>query len=117
MKKILLATTLIIATGLSGALFAAPDAADRPARGMERMAKELSLTAEQQEQIDQIREEQRAQMKTLREQGKARFDEVLTAEQREKMQTLHEERRERMENGRRHHDDRPCDKAPRDAAE
>ena len=99
MKKFLLATTLIVAAGLSSVLLAAPAAGDRHERGMERMTEALSLTTEQQEQIRQIHEEEGAKL-----------DAVLTAEQREKADAMHEERRERMEERREHRDDRPCDK-------
>ena len=110
MKKFLLATTLIVAAGLSSVLLAAPTAGDRHERGMERMTEALSLTTEQQEQIRQIHEEEGAKLKSIREEGKARMDAVLTAEQREKADAMHEERRERMEERREHRDDRPCDK-------
>lgn len=115
MKKYLLATTLIIATGLSGSLLAdaaagGPAPGDRHERGMQRMAEALSLSSEQQEQIRQIREEQGAKFKTLREESKARIDAVLTAEQREKAAALHAERRERMKEHREHRDKRHDDK-------
>ncbi|MEL0167561.1 MAG: Spy/CpxP family protein refolding chaperone [Pseudomonadaceae bacterium] len=105
MKKTLLATTLMLATGLSTALMAAPANDDTPPprdgsmheRGFERMAEELSLTDEQKTQLQQIREEERTKFQTLREESKARFDAVLTAEQRQKMEQLHEQRRERMQ--------------------
>jgi len=113
MKKILLATTLILATSLSSVLMAGPDSGNRHERGLERMTKELALTAEQQEQFRQIHEEQGAKLQSLREEGKNRMDAVLTDEQRVKAESLREERRERMEERRAHRDgrgERPCDK-------
>ena len=107
MKKTLLATTLLLTTGLSGILMAAPgnDAPPRE-RGFERMAEELQLTDEQKTQLQQIREEESEKFKTLRAESKARFDAVLTAEQRQKMEEMHEQRRERMEERREHREHR-----------
>ncbi len=99
MKKTLIAATLLLTTGLSGAVLAGSNHDNQPPRerGFERMAEELQLSDEQKAQLEQIREEEHEKFKTLREESKARFDAVLTAEQREKMEELHEQRRERME--------------------
>ena len=95
MKKTLIAATLLLTTGLSGAAMAGSNHDNPPPRerGFERMAEELQLSDEQKAQLEQIREK----FKTLRDESKARFDAVLTAEQRQKMEELHEQRRERLE--------------------
>ena len=99
MKKTLIAGLFALTTATAGAALAAPDAADRGKhheRHLERMASELQLTTEQQEQLRAVHAEQFEKMKALHEEKKQKVDAILTAEQRTKLQELRDDRREKM---------------------
>ena len=100
MKKTLIAGLFALTTAASGVALAMPgmhgDMGKHHERHMERIATELELTAEQQEQLRAVHEEQFEKMKALHEEKKERGDASLTEEQREKMQQMREEKREKM---------------------
>lgn len=100
MKKTLIAGLFALTTATAGAALAAPDAANtgkHHERHLERMASELQLTTEQQEQLRAVHSEQFEKMKALREEKQQKVDAILTDEQRTKLQQLREERREKMQ--------------------
>src|SRR5690554_5423418 len=98
MKPILIAGLFTLTTALATSTLAATEAPGKHhQRHMERMASELQLTEQQQEQLRGIhQQQQREQMRTLREQRQEQVNAVLTEEQRSKLQELREQRREEM---------------------
>ena len=98
MKHILIACALIMATGFSAAGFAGQhkNIEGMQERHMQRMAAELDLTAEQQDQIGRINNKYAKQYRELSQAHREEVSSLLSKEQQEKMQTLREERREKM---------------------
>ena len=100
MKKTLMAGLFALTTAAASVALAMPgmdgDMRKHHDRHMERIATELELTAEQQEQLRTVHEEHFEKMKALHEDKQERVEAILTAEQRQKMQELHEEKREKM---------------------
>ncbi|PRB80605.1 periplasmic heavy metal sensor [Pseudomonas sp. MYb185] len=99
MKKILIAGLFALTTATAGAALAAPDAAEmgkHHQKHLERLASELQLTAEQQEQLRAVHTEQFEKMKALRDEKQQKVDAILTDEQRTKLQELRDNRREKM---------------------
>lgn len=98
MKKILLASVMVIATGLSGSLLADNHgkSAERHDRHMQYMSKSLDLTSDQETRIRAINEEHASEYRSLRDKHQADINAVLTPEQQEKMTELREQKREKM---------------------
>lgn len=114
MKKTLIAGLFAFTTAVSCAALAMPGM-DRNMskyhdKHMERMATELELTAEQQEQMRSLHEEHFEKMKALHEEKKEKVNAILNDEQREKMQQMHEEKREQMKQHMQDRKDRHGDK-------
>tara|TARA_Y100001972_G_scaffold100963_1_gene125631 strand:+ start:319 stop:645 length:327 start_codon:yes stop_codon:yes gene_type:complete len=98
MKKLMLAL-LIAAPLVSAPMLASaqPDPERFQEHALERMQKNLDLSAEQKTKIDKIFSEHREKMQTLRTQTHERVNAVLNEEQRAKMATMHEQRKEKWE--------------------
>lgn len=108
MKHTLIACVLVMAGGFSAAGFAGPhkDADSMHERHMERMAKELDLNSDQQEQISTINREYSERYRELSQAHRDEVGNLLNEEQRTKMQTMRDERRNKMaKNHPRHGDD------------
>ncbi|MCC1495309.1 hypothetical protein [Alcanivorax sp. 1008] len=98
MKKTLLA--LLIAAPLAATPLLAnaqPDQDRFQEHALERMQKNLDLSAQQKTQIDKIFREHREEMEALRGKTHERVNAVLNEEQRAKMATMQEQRKERWE--------------------
>ncbi|MFT5447180.1 MAG: protein CpxP [Gammaproteobacteria bacterium] len=95
MKKTLVA--LALAAVIPVAVYAAMEGQSGHQRGdrLERMTEVLNLDDSQQELIKKAFEEHKAERKAMREQMRARMDEILTPEQRAKKAELREQRSER----------------------
>ncbi|MEH6499324.1 MAG: hypothetical protein V7751_08040 [Pseudoalteromonas distincta] len=98
MKKTLLATVMVIATGFSGALLADDHgkAGDRHEKYMQHMTKTLDLSTEQQTQLKAIHETHGEQYRALREQHKNEVNALLNADQQAKLAEMREQKREKM---------------------
>lgn len=98
MKKTLLATVMVIATGFSGALLADEHgkAGDRHEKYMQHMTKELDLSSEQQTQLKGIYEKHGAEHRALREKHQSEVNAVLNTDQQAKLADLREKKREKM---------------------
>ena len=92
MKTTLVALTLtaLLVPGISMA-----NPGDHHERMLEHMDKELSLTDEQRDQVEQVFEEQREKFKALRDETHTRLGAILNDEQRAKMEQMHAERKAR----------------------
>lgn len=97
MKHVLIAGLLTLATVTSSAVFAAPGEHGQVYdRHMQRMAGELQLTEQQQEQLREVHREQFEKMKALHAEREKKVEAILTDEQRGKWRELREQRREDM---------------------
>lgn len=106
MKHFLIAGLFTLATAASTAVLAEPADKERfHDRHMQRMASELQLTEQQQEQLREVHKEQFEKMKALHEERREKVEAILTDEQRDKWQELHEKRREDMKKHMREHRD------------
>jgi periplasmic protein CpxP/Spy len=100
----------IFALALAVPLIAAAVPGEQGERGwrhgpkIEQLTQELNLTEEQKTQLEAIFKEQRAKHKALREEGRARMNEVLNDEQMAKMKEIRQRRHERWKQG------KPCPK-------
>ena len=104
MKHVLIAGLFTLATAASAAVLAAPgDKGQMYDRHMQRMASELQLTDQQQEQLREVHREQFEKMKALHEEREKKVESILTEEQRGKWQELREQRREGMKRHMREH--------------
>lgn len=98
MKKTLLATVMVLATGFSGALLADSHgkSGDRYEKHMQYMTEKLELSSEQQGQLKGLHEKQREQRRALRETHQAEVNAILTQEQQAKMAEMRAEKHENM---------------------
>lgn len=98
MKHTLIACVLVMATSFSAAGFAGQhkDGKGMHERHMERMAAELDLTAEQQDQIGNINSKYAKQYRELSQSHRKEIQSLLNKEQQEKMKALRDERRDKM---------------------
>lgn len=104
MKHFLIAGLFTLATAVSAAALAEPaDKAGYHDRHMQRMASELQLSEQQQEQLREVHKEQFEKMKALHEERQEKIEGILTDEQRAKWQELREQRREDMKKHMREH--------------
>ncbi|SES20119.1 hypothetical protein [Halopseudomonas bauzanensis] len=114
MKKTLMAGLFALTTAASCVALAMPgmdgDKGRYHERHMERIATELELTTEQQEQLRAVHEEQFEKMKALHDERKEKVDAILTDEQRQKMQQMREEKREKMKKHMEERKERKSDK-------
>ena len=108
MKKTFIA--LALAAVIPVAAYAAMEGQGGHARGdrLQRMTEVLNLDDSQQELMKKMLDEHKAERKAMREQMRARMDEILTPEQRAKREEMREQRRERRgershKRGGRHH--------------
>lgn len=99
-----LLSMVFLSTAYTQPTGAAPQAAPRDGRRMERMATELGLSEEQRAKIAAIMEKHRAEMEASNDdrqearQGlRSEIESVLTPEQRAKMRAQQAERRKRFE--------------------
>ncbi len=107
-KKTIVA--LALATVIPFAAYATMEGQSGHKRGdrLARMTEKLNLDDAQQELMKSIRDRHRAERKAMREQMRARIDEILTPEQRAKREEMREQRREHRreragKRGGRHH--------------
>lgn len=96
MKKLIIASSLALATAFSGSLLAGTSGDAYHQRHLERMSERLDLTPEQQREVGELHREQFEKHKALREETTSRMNEILTEEQREKLEQLRKERSEKM---------------------
>lgn len=98
MKKILLASVMVIATGFSGALLADHHGktGDRHQKHMQYMSEQLELSSEQQTQLQSLHEQHGEQYRALREQHRTEVNAILSEEQQTKMTEMRESKREKM---------------------
>ena len=96
MKKTLfaLATMLAIPLAMADAPTTPPPGFGGPGPNIERMARILDLTPEQQEKLKAVQAEQQQARDAMRAQHQARIKEVLTAQQYEKWSDLRAMRQE-----------------------
>lgn len=104
-KKII---TIVLALALPLTVAAFPGGHDGDFKGhkgdrVEQLAKKLDLSAEQQEQLKQVFEEQHAKREALRQETEQRMQTVLTPEQMTKFEELKKQRHEKWQ---KHHQDR-----------
>lgn len=97
MKQIFIAGLLALSTAASASVLAAPgDMGKYHERHMQRMASELQLTDQQQQQLGAVHQEHFDKMKALHQEKQDKVGAILTDEQRSKWQEMREQRREKM---------------------
>ena len=108
MKKTFIALTL--AAIIPAAAYAASYERGEHARGphVERLAERLELSAEQQEKVRTLFEEQQAQREAMRAQMRGKMAEVLTPDQLAKMDAMRDQHREYRKDKRAHGKGRHC---------
>lgn len=107
MKKIILSTAIVIATGFSGALMAGDHGKsfDHKDKFMVYIAEELELTSEQQDQLKAVHQEHGEKYGLMRQQHQADVNAILTEKQQAKMAELHDKKRKKYaEKGKKKHD-------------
>lgn len=105
MHKTLIALTL--AAFLPAAAYSASHKGGEHPRGphVERLAEKLELSAQQQQQMRALFEEQREQREAMRAQMRGKVAEVLTPDQLAKMDAMREQYREKRKEKRAHRKD------------
>lgn len=97
MNKTILALALALALPLTAAAFPGdePGPDGHHGRRIERLTKELNLTAEQKTKVEALFKEQHEKFKAIRDETKTRLGTILSPEQMAKMEEMKKQRQEK----------------------
>lgn len=96
MKRFIIASSLVLATALSGSLMAETSSSERQQRYLDRLSERLELTPEQKREVAELHAEQLEKRKALRDESRTRMNEILTSEQSQALEAMHREHAEKL---------------------